>query len=355
VEAGAQIVARTGGLSRPLEEPAPESTPIAPKDLPCLGAPLALTPWAMKTAFDFDVVVVGGGPAGLTAGLILGRSLNRVLLCDAGPPRNAAAEHIQGFVTRDGTPPSEFRRIGREQLRPYGVQVRDGTRVESVVREGAGFRVSLGGGESVSARHVLLATGMVDVLPELPGYRELWGKSVFQCPYCHGWEVRGRPWGVLATSEHMLEFALFITGWTPDVVLFTDGAFSVTEELRERLHRAGVRLEERRVRALLPRDGHLEAVELQDGTRVPREVLFTRPPQRQPPLVQGLVQELGLVLDESGFVKVDPQGRTSVPGLWAAGDLTTMLQGAQVSGTAGAWASYAMNHELNMERAARGG
>ncbi|HET9452017.1 MAG TPA: NAD(P)/FAD-dependent oxidoreductase, partial [Aggregicoccus sp.] len=151
----------------------------------------------MKTSsgYDVDVVIVGGGPAGLSAALVLGRGRKRVLLCDAGPPRNAAAEHIHGFVTQDGTPPAQFRRVGREQLRPYDVQARE-VRVESVVQEGEGFRVGLAAAESVHARHVLLATGMVDLVPELPGYRELWGRSIFQCPYCHGWEVKERPWGV---------------------------------------------------------------------------------------------------------------------------------------------------------------
>lgn len=206
------------------------------------------------------------------------------------------------------------------------------------------------------ARQVLLATGMVDVLPELPGYRELWGKSIFQCPYCHGWEVRGRPWGVHATSEHMLEFAAFLTGWNPDVVAFTDGAFSVPAELRAKLERAGVRLEPRRVVRLVEREERLAAVELEDGTQVAREVLFARPPQRPPSLVQTLVQELGLALEEEGFVRIDPQGRTHVPGLWAAGDLTTKLQGALVGAASGAWAAYAMNHALTVQPfAAHGG
>jgi thioredoxin reductase len=302
-----------------------------------------------------DVVIVGGGPAGLNAALMLGRARKKVLLCDGGAPRNSAAEGIHGFVTRDGTPPREFRRIAREQLRPYGVEVQD-TRITSVERIGSGFQVALAEGRTVVSRRVLLATGMVDAVPDLPGYRELWGKSIFQCPYCHGWEVRDRPFGVFATSAMLLDFSLFLTGWSRDVVAFTLGVWEVPAEQRQRLERAGVRLETRRVRGLVARAGdgahgdHLEAVELEDGTRVAREVLFAHPPQRQ----TELVQRLGLALDEQGFVRVDARQETSIPGIYAAGDLTTPMQAAIVSAAAGCTAAAMMNHALNLEDADAG-
>lgn len=302
-----------------------------------------------------DVVIVGGGPAGLNAALTLGRARKRVLLCDAGPPRNAAAEHIHGFVTRDGTPPREFRQIAREQLRPYGVQLRE-ARVEAVQALASGFQVALQGAGAVSARRVLLATGMVDVLPDLPGFRELWGKSIFQCPYCHGWEVQGQAFGVLATQPPLLDFALFLTGWSPHITVFTEQRFELPPEQRERLLRAGVQLEERRIRRLIPgaedgvRAGLLEAVELEDGTRVAREVLFAPPLQQQ----SRVVQQLGLVLDEWGFVRVNAHYETSIPGIYAAGDLTTRLQGAVIAAAAGCAAASMLNHALNLEIAEHG-
>ncbi|MBZ4420711.1 NAD(P)/FAD-dependent oxidoreductase [Myxococcus sp. RHSTA-1-4] len=302
----------------------------------------------MESKTTKDVVVVGGGPAGLNAALNLGRGRKKVLLCDAGPPRNAAAVEMHGFATRDGTPPQEFRRIGREQLRPYDVEVRD-VRVRNILRDGPGFRVELEGDEVVEARRVLLATGMVDVLPDLPGYREVWGKALFQCPYCHGWEVRDRAWGVLATSEALVDFGLFLTGWSRDMVVFTAGAVPVSADKRIQLERAGARLEERRILRLVPGSGEhaLEAVELEGGTRVRRDVLFARPPQRQVPVVE----RLGLALDEQGYVRVNAQGETSIPGIYAAGDLTTPLQGAVIAASAGAVAAGMLNHGLNLEAA----
>lgn len=300
----------------------------------------------------YDVVIVGGGPAGLSAALILGRSRKSVLLCDAGTPRNAAAHEVHGFVTRDGIPPKEFRRIAREQLRPYeSVQVRD-VRVTAVEPRAPGFRVQLEDGSVVSARRVLLTVGLIDEVPDLPGCRDLWGHSIVQCPYCHGWEVRDQAFGVLATNAHLFEFGLFLTGWSRDIILFTEGAFEVEPALRERARKAGVRIEERRVRALHGPGGTLEAVELADGTRVPRQVLFARPAQRQ----TDVVRSLGLALDEQGFVRVDPMTwETSIPGIHAAGDLTTMLQGALVGAAAGAHAAYRMNHTLTMEDVERSG
>jgi thioredoxin reductase len=300
---------------------------------------------------EYDVVIVGGGPAGLSAALVLGRARKRVLLCDDGPPRNAAAARVHGFVTRDGIPPQEFRRVGREQLCPYdGVEVRD-ARVSSIERQGPGFCVTLAGGARVGCRRVLLAVGIVDELPETPGFRELWGRSIFQCPYCHGWEVRDGAFGVLATGPMFLEYALFLTGWSRDVIGFTNGAYALAAEDRARLAGAGVGLEERPVRALLSSGDRLEAVALADGAVVPRAVLFARSPQRQTALVAGL----DVALDEQGFVRVNEHKETSLPGVYAAGDLTTMQQGALIAAAAGAQAAYMMNHALTLEDAAERG
>ena len=195
---------------------------------------------------DVDILIVGAGPAGLAAALTLGRANKRALLCDAGPRRNATATHIHNFVTRDGTPPDAFRLVAREQLAAYpGVVVRDDA-VVGIAGERGAFQVALASGEVAGARRVLLCTGMIDELPEIEGYSELWGRSIFQCPYCHGWEVRGSRWGYLAserTAAHLGMFATMLRGWTRDVVVFTGGAVEVADDVRAGLHAAGVRVE----------------------------------------------------------------------------------------------------------------
>lgn len=297
---------------------------------------------------ETDVVVVGGGPAGLSAALALGRAVKKVWLCDGGPRRNAAAEEVHGFVTRDGIPPSEFRWIAREQLRPYAVVVKDvGVRRLAPLAAGR-FEVTLEDSSRVTCRRVLLATGLVDDVPDLPGIREHWGRSVFACPYCHGWELRERGWGILATDEKLIEFAIFLTGWTRDVIAFTNGPLSIPEELRGRLRRAGVSVEERRLRRLVPGpDGRLSGIEVEGVATVPREAMVVRPAQRQVPLVR----ELGLAVGEDGFVQVDDDGETSIPGIYAAGDLNTQMQSALFAAAAGARVAYRLNQKLNFERA----
>lgn len=299
---------------------------------------------------SFDVVIIGGGPAGLSAALNLGRARKRVLLCDAGPRRNAAAEEIHGFVTRDGTPPVDFRRIGRQQLEAYpNVEARD-VHVEEIRGERGAFEVRLETG-TVEARRILLCTGMIDELPDIEGFRELWGRSIVQCPYCHGWEVRDRKFGFLAPGPDMLEFGLFLRGWTGDITVLIDGRFDVPPEMRVRLDSAGVRVEERRIARLSGSDGQLERVELEDGGSLPLDVLFARPPQRQ----VAIVESLGLALDAAGYVQVDERRQTSIPGIYAAGDLLTAAQSAVLAAAAGMQAVAMINHELTLELAASGG
>jgi thioredoxin reductase len=295
----------------------------------------------------YDVVIVGGGPAGLSAALILGRARKRVLLCDAGTPRNAPATEMHGFVSRDGMPPPEFRRVARAQLAPYhSVEVRD-ARVTRIDGERGAFDVHLDGG-IVRAHRILLAVGVIDELPDLPGYRELWGTAIVQCPYCHGWEVRDRSLGFLAPSVEHLDFAVFLRGWSGDVIAFTNGAFAVPPALAAQLAAADVGLEERPIRGLVRSGASLDAVELADGDRIARDVLFARPRQRQ----TDVVQQSGVALDPQGYVAVSPMMETSRPGVYAAGDLTTMAQGALLAAAAGAQAAYVLNRELTLELAA---
>lgn len=295
-----------------------------------------------------DVIIVGGGPAGLSAALALGIARKRVLLCDSGSRRNAAAEHLHNFVTRDGAPPSEFRAIGREQLAKYpSVEVRDAG-VLSIAGARGAFAVTLAG-SVVEARRILLATGMIDEMLPIEGFRELWARSIFQCPYCHGWDVRDRPWGYLpgvADASMLTMFALQARGWTRDLVVFSNGALELAEDARKTLAAARIRLETAPIARLVSREGKLEAVELKTGATVACEALFAHPPQRQ----VDLVRALGVTLDEHGYVVVDPARReTSVPGIHAVGDLTNRQQGAIFAAAAGTHAAAMLNVELNTE------
>jgi thioredoxin reductase len=292
-----------------------------------------------------DVAIIGGGPAGLAASLALVRSRKRVVLFDCWPPRNATATEVRGFVTQDGTPPGEMRQIARDQLAAYPTfELRDDARVTAITGASGRFTVAYAGGEIV-ARRVLLCVGLVDVLPTLPGYRALWGSSLFQCPHCHAWEVRDRAFGYLAPDEHCADWSLLLRAWTTDLVVFTDGKFEPPPALLAELEAARVRLEPRKLAGLRIADGKLAAVQLADGSEVARDVMFVRPPQRQ----TELVAQLGLELASRDLVKTSDRFETSIPGIYAAGDLQSHTHGALVAAANGASAAHALDEDLTRE------
>lgn len=289
----------------------------------------------------FDVLIVGGGPAGLQAALSLGRARKRVLVADGGPRRNAAADHMNNFVSRDGIAPTDFRREARTQLAKYpNVSFRDEP-IETITGARGDFRAG-----AIRARRVLLATGVIDTPPDIEGLAPLWGHSVFQCPYCHGWEVRERRWGYYApdaTIPHVRPFVMQMRGWSADVTLFTD---TIADDARDALLGARVRIEGAAMTRLVGTGQQIEAVELAGGRRIPLDALMMHPPQQQVALVRGL----GVTLDDEGFVKIDPATReTSIPGVYAAGDLVTRAQAAILAAAAGMQAAVAINVELTTE------
>jgi thioredoxin reductase len=271
---------------------------------------------------DYDVVIVGGGPAAQNAALALGRSRTRVLICDEGMPRNRVAKHSHTFFTRDGTPPLDLRRIAIDQLAEYDTVQFGRDRVTGVEKLSNGFRVDLDGRDPVTTRFVLLAVGMEIQRPDIAGFEELWADTVIHCPYCHGWEVRELPWAAYVTDVAFLDVADKLRSWTDDVVVIVEDSVSLTPEQQQRLIGRGYAVEHGTIRALHAKDGKLESVELEGGRRIPRRVLLYSPPQRQTPLVR----ELGLDLDDTGCVVTDDAGLTSVDGIYAAGDLKTHKQ-----------------------------
>ncbi|WP_439379452.1 NAD(P)/FAD-dependent oxidoreductase [Amycolatopsis lexingtonensis] len=287
------------------------------------------------TENSYDVLVVGGGAAGLNAALMLGRARRRVAVVDARAPRNAPAEHMHGFLSRDGLPPSELLEIGRAELAGYGVDLLE----DSVTRLEPGFTARLASGRELTARRVLVATGVHDDLPNLPGLRESWGTDAVTCPYCHGYEVRDQPLGVLGTEPMSVEHALLVRQWSPDVVYFAHTA-PPSEADRERLDARGIRVVDGVVTAVRREGGRLTGIELGDRF-VPRTALFLRTvtvPHDE--LLRGLGYTEGAV---------DPSGKTSVPGVWAAGNVVDARATVIIAAAQGAAAAGALNHDLVTE------
>jgi thioredoxin reductase len=296
----------------------------------------------MKKAYD--AVVVGGGPAGLSAALVLGRCRRRVLLCDAGRPRNAASRSLHGFLTRDGVPPLEFRRIARGQLAPYAVEIVR-AEVQSARRTRSGFAVSLAGGRVVATRMLLFATGVVDRIPDVAGLRELYGRSVFHCPYCDGWEVRDRALAVYGRGRSGAGLSLSLKTWSVDVTLLTDGPSRLSEGLAKTLHARGVRVIARRIARLDPRRRGLDVV-FARGDRLRFGALFFSTGQRHG---CDLPRSLGCRFTKRGAIRTDRYERTGVPRLFVAGDASRDVQLAIVAAAEGAKAAFAMNRELQEE------
>ncbi|KUN64477.1 NAD(P)/FAD-dependent oxidoreductase [Streptomyces griseorubiginosus] len=301
----------------------------------------------------YEVIVIGGGAAGLSAALVLGRSRRRTLVVDAGEPRNAPAAHMQGFLTRDGMPPAEFLAIGRKEIERYGVELVADRVVEvadRVVEVAEGFAVTLASGRVLRARRLVVATGLKDELPEVPGVAERFGKDVLHCPYCHGWEVRDQAFGVLATSPLSVHQALMVSQWSKDVTFFLHEvaeADLAADDLR-RLAAAGVEVVPGEVAELVVTDDRLTAVRLKDGTALAREVVFTAP--RAVPR-SGLLERLGAELAETPFGAypvVDATGQTSVPGVWAAGNAVGFGEQVINAAAGGYRAGAAINGDLLM-------
>jgi thioredoxin reductase len=292
-----------------------------------------------------DVLIVGAGPAGLSAALILGRVCRRVLVIDSGKPRNAPSPESHSFFTRDGTPGEDLRRIGREQLQPYGVEVLD-AEVTDARKEGETFTVVLGDGSRRSGRRLLLATGVTDPLPDIEGLRALWGTGVLHCAYCHGWEVRNQPLAVLADGELAAQIVALVRCLSRDVVLCTHGPADLGGDDRARLERAGIPIREERVVRVEGKDGHLERIVFADGSELARHALFLPTLPRQH---SDLAERLGCALTDFGLVQVDAAGLTTVPGVYAAGDLALRKHQVVIASADGAIAGAAINHELAWE------
>lgn len=300
----------------------------------------------------FDVAIIGGGPAGLNAALVLGRARKKVVLIDDGRPRNAVTREVHGFLTRDGIRPSEFRRIAKEEISAYpSVSFVTDTAL-SIAGTDVQFQIETEQGRTFASKKVLFAVGMKDQPLDIPGLAEVYGKSAFVCPYCDGWELRDQPLVIITKGTELMHFAPLISGWTNRFTVCTNGPDELTDAEREEFLRNQVPLFDSPIRHIDSSDGIVRQVVLEDGKTVPCRGIFFKPE-----LVTGseLPRMIGCEITEWGAVVVDDFGKTNVPGVYSAGDAASRMHQAIAAASMGAFIAAVINNELNTEAWGRNG
>jgi thioredoxin reductase len=300
---------------------------------------VASNPW--------DVVIAGAGPAGLSAALVLGRARRRVLLCDTGTPRSWASKEMHGFLTRDGIAPLEFRRLAHEELAGYPSVEFRAAEVTAASRNAQGhFEATIGKQRRVRSRKLLIATGVFDHLPVLEGIEQLFGTSVFQCPYCDGWEVRDTPIAVYGKRRRGFEMARAMTAWSSDIVLCTDGAAMLSETEKSHLQRNAIAIIEERIARLEGTRGQLREIVFRGGRRLQRSAMFFDTPSSNQ---SRLAETLGCQFAHHGGIKCGQHEATSVPGVFVAGNIIKDVQLAIVAAAEGTRAAFGINRALTRE------
>jgi len=298
---------------------------------------------------NFDVIIIGAGPAGLSAAIILGRSRRRVLVCDSGRPRNLKANFMHGYLTRDGISPLEFLRLGSEETRQYDInkQQMEISQITPLVSPpGRGFEVISSKGEIFFSRKVLLATGITDNIPQIEGIEDFYGKSVFHCPYCDGWEVRDKRFAAYARGKGALALSLSLKTWSQDVILCSDGLARLSREDKRTLELHQIRIVTNRIDRLEGRQGLLRKIVFQNGDSVERDVMFFSTGQKQK---SNLAERLGCRFNDKGFIPTNKKQQTNIKGVFAAGDITKDVKFVVVAAAEGARAGMAINMELQEE------
>lgn len=264
-----------------------------------------------------DCVVIGGGPAGLNAALVLGRSRRKTILFDDNKPRNAVTSETHGFITRDGINPQEFKKIGQEELGRYPDVKIENQRVHRINKENTLFQVETENGEIYSAKKLILATGFKEDLPDIPGVKEFYGKSLFSCPFCDGWELSDRPLAVIANDQKAVHMAKLVSNWTNDLIIFTNGSKVLSLEEQELLKSKGIGINEKKIAALFGEKGMLKKIQLEDESAVLREGGFIATEWKQ---AASFDSSLEYTLNEQGGIATDSRQRTNTEGVFACGD-----------------------------------
>lgn len=297
----------------------------------------------MENQEQFDVVIIGGSYAGMAAALSLGRAIRKVLVLDSGKPCNRPAPHSHNFLTQDGNPPAAIAALAREQVLAYPtVQYRNAAAVNASGKD-LDFIVTTDGGEIVRARKLLFATGIKDLMFPIPGFAESWGISTIHCPYCHGYEYRGQDTGLLFNGEQAFEMAMLIQNWTDKLTIFTNGPATLRPEQRQQVAARSITVEETPVQELIHTTGYLTNIHLADGRQLPLTALYARPLFEQH---CALPRALECVHSEAGYLEVDSTQKTSIAGIYAAGDATTPMRAVSAAVAAGMMAGVMLNKEL---------
>ncbi|TDQ06328.1 NAD(P)/FAD-dependent oxidoreductase [Pedobacter metabolipauper] len=297
----------------------------------------------MLATKKYDVVIIGGSYAGLSAGMALGRAIRNVLIVDGGKPCNIQTPHSHNFLTQDGNTPARIAAIAKEQLSAYPtVEYRNGL-VTTINGKNSQFEVSLSSGENVQAKKLLFATGIKDVMPDIPGFAESWGISVIHCPYCHGYEYREQPTGILINGDMAFEFGRLINHWAGELSIFTNGKSTISAEHRSELAALNIIVNEKEIKTIDHSNGSIKQLMFKDGSAASIDAMYARLPFEQHCQIP---KELGCALDENGYIQVDDFQKTTVPGIYAAGDNTTPFRAVAMAVSAGSRSGAMVNHEL---------
>lgn len=297
----------------------------------------------MADKLDFDVIIVGGSYAGLAAGMALGRALRRVLILDNGLPCNRQTPFSHNFLTNDGKAPKEIAAVARQEVEKYQtVKFLPGL-ATSGTKTQHGFQIQTSAGETFRASKLLFATGIKDLMPRLEGFAECWGISVLHCPYCHGYEVRHQPTGILGNGEYGFEFSALLSNWTKNLTLYTNGKSTLTPEQALLLEKHQIHVQETPIEQLRQTKGQLESIIFEDGTSVACHALYTKLPFEQHCAIPAA---LGCELTADGYLKVDAFQKTNIPGIYACGDNTTRLRTVANAVAMGTTAGINLNKEI---------
>ncbi len=292
---------------------------------------------------NFDVIIIGGSYAGLSAGMSLGRSLRNVLIIDSGKPCNRQTPHSHNFLTQDGKAPKEISEIAKEQVLKYETVSFFEGRVAKTSQNSEGFEVEIDNGEKFSAKKIILASGVKDQIPDIKGFAECWGISVIHCPYCHGYEVKGKKTGILSNGDLAFEFSKLVFNLSKDLSLFTNGECTLNEEQAERFSQNKINIVEDEIKEIVHENGNIRKIVFKNGSEKALEALYAKIPFEQ----NINTEDLQLELTEHGFIKIDHFHKTSTDGVFACGDNTTMMRSVANAVAQGNFTGAIVNKELS--------